>query len=317
MDTPLLPATPVPLGHPRATLTSMTGMDAGRVFAIDDAGARIGRDPRAEVCIEAMGLSRMHARVVRDARGSYRVEDLGSTNGTLVRGRRVTIAHLESGDYMQLGAAVLLRFALVDPADEALRRQLYDSSVRDPLTHLFNRRYFFERLAMELSHARRTSRSLSVLMIDIDHFKRLNDDLGHLPGDRALCFVAAEARRRLRGEDVLARYGGDEMIALSRASTHDEATRLAERARDAIAAFRFSVARAEVSITVSIGVASLCELAAEADALSLVALADDRLCDAKRAGRNRVCASGRVVSTQSWRNDATTPSRTTDVSRGR
>ncbi|MGH7293375.1 MAG: diguanylate cyclase, partial [Polyangiaceae bacterium] len=249
------PARPLPVGGTRATLTVMSGSDAGRVVSLESGSVVIGRAPEADLCIDDPVLSRKHARVARGPAGGVYVEDLGSTNGTLVRGRRVTIAPLESGDYVQLGDRVLLRFAVADATDEALRRQLHDSSVHDPLTRAYNRRYFFERLDSEIVHARRAGLPLALLMFDVDGFKAFNDRFGHMPGDRALCFIVAQTHRLLRAGDVLARYGGEEFVVLSRAAERDEAMHLAERVRRGVHDTHFSVAGMSVTITVSIGVA--------------------------------------------------------------
>jgi diguanylate cyclase (GGDEF)-like protein len=266
----------------------MSGTDAGRVVALDADPLIIGRGPAADLRIDDPVLSRRHARVARDAEGDVYVEDLGSTNGTLVRGRAVTVATLESGDYVQLGEGVLLRFAITDATDEALRRRLHDSSVHDALTGVFNRRYLFDRLDAELAHARRHSLPLALLMLDVDQFKDFNDRFGHLPGDRALCFIVAQVKRFVRAGDVLARYGGEEFVVLSRAAEHGEAMRLAQRVRHGVQDTRFCVAGVGIRLTVSVGVASLSELEPADGAAELVALADARLYGAKQAGRNRV-----------------------------
>ncbi len=233
--TPMLPPVPLRIGGGRGTLTVMNGLDAGRIAAIEGGAAVVvGRDPDVDLWSDDPSISRRHARFGRDAEGNVYVEDLGSTNGTFVRGQRVTLARLAPGDYVQLGATLLVRFEIIDGTDEALRRQLYEASVLDPLTHAYNRRYFAKRLAAEVAHARRGRTSLAALMFDVDHFKEFNDRFGHLPGDRALCFVTAQVMRLIREEDLLARYGGDEFVALAR-TPEDQAVRLAGRLRGAIA----------------------------------------------------------------------------------
>jgi diguanylate cyclase (GGDEF)-like protein len=270
-------------------LTVMSGSDAGRIVALESAPLTIGRGSDVDLRIDDPVLSRQHARVARNADGGVTIEDLGSTNGTLVRGRFVTLVALEPGDYVQLGDSVLLRFALTDATEEALRRRLHDSSVHDPLTGVFNRRYLLDRLASEVSHARRHARPLALLMLDLDHFKSFNDTFGHLSGDRALCFVVAQIRRYVRAGDVLARYGGEEFVLLSRAADHEEAMRLAQRVRQGVQELPFSVAGTGVNVTVSVGVASLSDLPAGDGSAALLELADARLYVAKREGRNRVC----------------------------
>jgi len=224
---------------------------------------------------------------VRSETGKYTVSDLGSTNGTFVRGRSIQLVALGSGDRVQIGPNVVLRFAITDETEESLLRRLYESSTRDALTGALNRRYFLERLATEAAYAERNRTSLAVLMIDVDHFKAINDRWGHLVGDQVLRALSTTLSRNIRKEDVFARYGGEEFAVLSRAAQPVDGDRLAERLRGIVDALRVPTANAILPVTVSIGVAHLheCKGAAELD---LVALADGRLYRAKAAGRNRV-----------------------------
>jgi diguanylate cyclase (GGDEF)-like protein len=289
-DTPILPSSPAAVGNARAVLIVMTGLEAGRVVTLEGPGLTFGRDPSSDMWVEDPGVSRRHARVGRTADGGFYVEDLGSTNGTFVGVHRVTLAELSSGDHVQLGPSFILRFAITDSTEESLQRQLYESSVRDPLTQVYNRKYLAERLTSEVAHAHRTSGALAVIMIDVDRFKELNDTYGHLAGDKALRHAAAAMARTVRAEDVLARYGGEEFIVLARAADHEEARALAERLRRTVERLRFTTGEADLTITVSVGVASLSEIDPTDGPAALVALADARLYGAKLAGRNRVCS---------------------------
>ncbi|HEY5148079.1 MAG TPA: GGDEF domain-containing protein [Polyangiaceae bacterium] len=288
-DTPLLPA-PLPfVESQRATLTILTGLHAGRLIAIADEPVIIGRGKDADLVIDEMGVSRHHARVARTPEGGFCVEDLGSVNGTFVGETRVTTARLERGDLLQLGPRLRMRFAIVDAVDEALHRQLYDSSMRDPLTQIFNRRYLDGRLRAEVARARRAGGDLAVLMIDVDSLKVVNDLFGHLAGDRALGAVAARIHRALRVEDVLVRYGGDEFVVVAVGTDRVDAHQLAERVRRAVEGLQMSARGRQVRITASIGVASLAELAANDEPAALLAAADARMYRAKESGKNRVC----------------------------
>jgi two-component system cell cycle response regulator len=290
-DTPLLPA-PLPFAEsPRATLTMLTGLHAGRLVSIHERPVTIGRALDADLVIDETGVSRHHARVARTPDGGFYVEDLGSVNGTFVGETRVTVAPLERGNLLQLGPRVRMRFAIVDAVDEALHQQLYESSVRDPLTQVFNRRYLSGRLLTEVARARRANGDLAVLMIDVDSLKAINDAFGHLAGDRALCAVAARIHRALRAEDVLVRYGGDEFVVLAIGTDRVDARQLAERVRRAVEGLQMSARGREVRITASIGVASLAELAAKGEPSALLAAADARMYQAKQSGKNRVCTA--------------------------
>lgn len=275
----------------RATLTFLTGMDAGQVFTLPEAGCTIGRDAECEVVVDDQAVSRRHARILPLKDGFF-VEDLTSTNGTFVSGSRVaSTAELRPGDRIQLGPNLVLRYALVDGTEEALQRRLYESSTRDALTGAFNRAYLTERLVAEAAHARRHKAELALLMLDLDAFKRVNDEHGHLAGDAVLQSVSQLLLRLIRVEDVLARYGGEEFVVILRATNLPGAARLAERLREAVARERVDADGKGLQVTVSIGVATLAEVSSEQGATELLATADARLYRAKMSGRNRVYAS--------------------------
>ncbi len=291
-DTPLLPAGPLPTGTARATVTVVSGLDAGRIVPMEGASLVIGRGEEAGLQVEDPAVSRLHARIVRSPGGAFHVEDLGSTNGTFVGSRRVTVAPLVTGDHVQLGPGVLLRFALIHPVDEKLQADLFDSSIRDPLTQAYNRRYMLCRLAVEVIHARRHSLPFAAMMFDIDHFKEFNDRYGHFVGDRILGHVALQTMRQLRAGDLLARFGGDEFVVLTRDTDIAQAVALADRLRGAMSEMHLAAAGGKVAIKVSVGVASLAEIGPEEPAEALIELVDRRLGTAKRAGRNRVYSTG-------------------------
>jgi diguanylate cyclase (GGDEF)-like protein len=284
---------PLPLsGKARATLTVLTGLHAGQLMAIDGAPVTIGRAADADLVVDDAGVSRHHVRITHMAAGGFCAEDLASTNGTFIGAARVGVAVLRRDDLLQLGPNLRVRFAIIDSAEESLQRQLYESSVRDPLTHAFNRRYLAERLIAEIARERRADGDVAILMIDVDSLKAINDCFGHLAGDRALCSVAARILRALRVEDVLARYGGDEFVVLATGTDRADAAQLAERIRCAVEGLHMSAGGREVRITTSIGVASLTELSASDEPVAtLLAIADARMYGAKASGKNKVCTT--------------------------
>ncbi len=294
-DTPLRPPQPLLTGETRATVTIMTGLQAGRIEALLRNPIILGRSPDADLFFDDAALSRRHARIVRNPRSGssydWRVEDLGSTNGTYVCGRRIEAAVLSSGDHIQLGPNVLLRFDLYDAQDETLQRRLFESAIHDPLTGAHNRAHFGAHLASELSYARRTGRGLALLMLDVDHFKQVNDDLGHIAGDQVLRAIAKQIQQIVRTEDAFARYGGDEFVILLRDSGTHEATQVGLRLRDMIRSTSVRHGRLALSVSVSIGVVSIDDLSKRAGAADVVARADARMYRAKLAGRDRVCAA--------------------------
>jgi two-component system, cell cycle response regulator len=271
------------------TLTRIDGPNAGRVLSLRAEQTTIGRSTRADLHLAEEGVSRKHARICWTA-DAYVLEDLGSQNGTFVWGKPVTAAQLRQGDLIRVGPVATLRFCWMDEHQKNLLEQLYESSVRDPLTGAFNRRHFSERLEAELAYAKRHSSELSLLLLDIDYFKKINDQYGHLEGDRVLRELTHACHHGLRTEDMFARYGGEEFAVILRGVPLAGAARAAERLRIAIAE-RVFVGNPPLSVSVSIGCASTTCID-EASSGNLIHIADQRLYEAKQAGRARVVAEG-------------------------
>jgi diguanylate cyclase (GGDEF)-like protein len=284
---------PVTGAKDRATLTIISGINAGQVFALDATDHVIGRGTEADLWLEDGGVSRRHARVSCRSDGAYFVEDLDSTNGTFLGGQRITICELRPGDRVQLGPQVTLRFAITDDAEDELQRRLYESSTRDGLTRLYNRKYLGERLTAEVAYSRRHKVKLAVLLLDLDDFKPVNDTHGHAAGDMVLRLIAAQLQRVVRVEDLVARYGGEEFVILARSTGKTDAVRLAARICEAVQQLEIPVAPGRwLKVTLSIGVAALPDVAPDGGPSELLALADARLYRAKAEGKNRVVADG-------------------------
>jgi len=161
-------------------------------------------------------------------------------------------------------------------------------ATRDSLTGLANRRLFDESLQREVARARRLATPLSLLVLDVDHFKQVNDTYGHQTGDAVLREVSEALVANTKNYDVAARYGGDEFVVLLPGCSREDAMRVAERVRNGIAR-----AVGEAPVTISAGVASVPDNASDAE--RLMAAADAALYDAKRTGRDRVAGSGRNI----------------------
>ena len=282
----------------QAQLLLLTGTNAGQVFSLDDALTEfvIGRGQNAQVCIEDVEASRAHCkiRVVGDGKAKrYVIEDLQSKNGTFVNAEPIEgRVALSPGDRVHIGPNLVLRFSIVDAAEDMLARQLYETSTRDALTSSYNRRYFLERLEAELAFAERHKTRVSIVLLDLDHFKQKNDTHGHQGGDAVLCAVSSCVQMLIRTEDVFARYGGEEFILLVRGIEHENVHLAAERIRRGVERLTIRFGDADIKTTVSIGISSLDEFPIGASIDALVALADRRLYAAKSAGRNRVCSVG-------------------------
>ena len=160
--------------------------------------------------------------------------------------------------------------------------------ILDPLTGIYNRRYLDARLVEEVARSKRSGSSLSTVMIDIDHFKSVNDTFGHQIGDTVIRKTAELIMSTCRANDTVARYGGEEIIVLAPDTTNGDAVELAERIRSIIAQSPSLVENQPVAVTVSTGVASL---EAGETGPSLVQRADSALYRAKQQGRNRVCVA--------------------------
>jgi diguanylate cyclase (GGDEF)-like protein len=273
--------------HGIFTVTS--GIETGKTLTIPTGDVvLLGRAPECTFVFDDASLSRQHARVMRVG-AEYIIRDEGSRNGTFVNNVRLTKAeNLRNGDRVQLGSSTLLRFALVDDEEERAMRRVYDAAILDGLTGVCNRKHFEERIATEIAHAVRHQSPLSVVMIDVDHFKKVNDTYGHLGGDAVLRAVAALFARGCRQEDLLARYGGEEFVVLMRATSTPQAMELAERLRQTVASTPIPFESHAIQVTSSAGVATLGEPGLPLDRASLLGAADQRLYQAKSSGRNRV-----------------------------
>ena len=201
--------------------------------------------------------------------------------------------HLPMALYFTLiGAAVGAAYGIYHIRISRLYEQVRNLSITDPLTSLYNRRFLMEKLASEIDRCQRYERSLSLMMADIDHFKKYNDTHGHQRGDELLRLVAAEFHSLVRKPDFIARYGGEEFAVVMPETDCRKAFHLAERIRESIATLPAPGAESqpEERITVSIGIAEFPSHAA--DMASLIKKADDALYRAKSEGRNRVVACG-------------------------
>jgi diguanylate cyclase (GGDEF)-like protein len=260
----------------------------------------LGRALEADVRVNDARASRMHARItVEHDRPSgetrYRLQDLGSTNGTLLNGESVREAYLQDGDKVTVGEQ-LLRFALLDDIDQEYQRHIHRLLAHDELTGLLTSKSFFSELRREAARAETEGRPFCVLMMDLDHFKAVNDTHGHLVGSQTLEEIGALIMGALRAGDVAARFGGEEFAAFLLNADCAQGLVAAERVRAAIEAHYFAATRRGAAvetnetlrITISIGVASFPDDAR--DPIELVELADTALYRAKNLGRNRVVA---------------------------
>lgn len=269
-------------------LTVLEGTSVGEVFKIEKEAIVLGRDPKCDFVIMEDGVSRQHAKIERQGATCF-ISDLGSTNGSSVNGIPIEKAKLNEGDKVRLGD-ILLRFSYQDTIDVHHQESMREMAMRDPLTKVYNRRYFMELLYKEINYSVRIRQPISCVLIDIDFFKKVNDQFGHQAGDLVLQTVAQRIQKELRVYDAFARYGGEEFVIMLRTATLDNALILAERLRKFVENLEIVYEGKNIPVTVSMGVSTL-----DPDHVvsmeDLLKEADMHLYRSKKNGRNRVSSA--------------------------
>lgn len=259
----------------------------GGMVEVDTYPCVLGRDDNCDLCLRDLSVSRHHAAIDR-IDDNFIISDRKSTNGVFVNGNRIQSSKLRPGDQIRIGNRVL-KFLTLDNIEVQFHEAVYSMMTRDSLTGTFNKRYFLEALEREIRRGIRHERPVSLVMFDIDHFKSVNDSYGHLVGDEVLRQLGQRISDCMADDDVLARYGGEEFAFVLAESSLPAATEVAERCRRVIANDPFVTSAGPLSLTISMGVAEAG--AGERFQVSeLIWLTDQKLYEAKRSGRNRVCS---------------------------
>ncbi len=259
----------------------------GKRFDLLGRVVHIGRQVGSEITLEEEGVSRVHARVERTERG-WVLMDVGSKNGTLHNDREVSsVRLLRNGDRVKIGS-VILKYLSGSDVEAAFYEEVYQTFISDNLTQLANRNRFDERLQVEFVRARRHGRPLSLVLLDVDFFKNVNDSYGHQVGDAVLANIGRILNARLRGDDLGARVGGEEFAMLLPETRLEDARALADELRTTIDRTPAVINEVEIGVSVSAGCAALDD--ADTSVAELYGRADERLYAAKEAGRNRVLA---------------------------
>ena len=254
----------------------------------------IGRTASADIVIPGSRVSRRHAVIRRAAPGleDFELIDLGSTNGTFVDGQRVERVALTPGRKAAIGDRIL-KFEVMDRTDVTYQSRVVQMIHLDELTGLLTKRSLFRALGAELVRTERFQHPLSVLTMDLDHFRLINDAYGHVVGSHCLSEVGALIRETMRVSDVTGRYGGEEFVSFLPETDTAAALMVAERVRETFAARTFEYGATTYQVRISIGIATYPADGGNVDAL--VRSADKALYRAKALGRNRCVVAGARV----------------------
>jgi diguanylate cyclase (GGDEF)-like protein len=284
---PTVPARPESAGTGEACLVRIypTGPDVGRRYKLLEEPVIIGRGAGCEVQVDEHSVSRRHARI-QSTGEEFFVYDLQSTNGTFVNEEPIETAGLNDGDYLRVGNCIF-RFLAGGNVEADYHEEIYRMTIRDGLTDLHNKRYLIDFLDRELSRSARHGRHLTLLFFDIDRFKEVNDNFGHLCGDYALREMSSLVREGICKEELFARYGGEEFAIVLPETTCEKGAGVADRIRELVAGHSFVYENQPFRMTISIGLAATVgdpTMTPE----ELIRRADERLYEAKNKGRNCV-----------------------------
>jgi diguanylate cyclase (GGDEF)-like protein len=265
----------------------ISGRSAGRTYQLSEGELTIGRSPNCTIQLDEDGVSRRHARLVKGDRKDVRIVDLGSTNGTFVNGEYLGIKTLRDGDLIQIGSQAVLKFSWLSPIEESFQRGLYESARKDPLTKITNKKAFMELFHEEFDNADRRQHVISLILFDIDHFKKVNDTHGHRAGDVILRRLAEIVQGAVPDGGVFARVGGEEFAVLLHDCDEDHAFSFAERIRSLVGKSGFEFQGASIPVHISVGCATrIGNNFGDPDEMHRVA--DEFLFKAKNDGRNCV-----------------------------
>jgi len=281
------PDRPVSVSNRNACLVHIypTGVGMGSRYTLTDEPLVIGRGNDCEIRINDHSVSRRHARLQPGVDGYYAV-DLQSTNGTYVNDVPASMCKLKDGDYLRVGNCIY-RFLTGGNVEAEYHEEIYRLTIIDALTDIHNKRYFLEFLDRELARSSRYDRPLSLVMIDIDRFRAINEELGHLGGDFTLREISARIKGSIRKEELFARYGGEEFAVVLPETPCQGAANLGERLVNVINGQPFQYENRSYQVTISVGVTTT-QGEKDITPSELIRRADEKLYQAKHEGRNRV-----------------------------
>jgi diguanylate cyclase (GGDEF)-like protein len=269
-----------------ARLIVIQGDVLGRNIELAERAVMIGRGASCDFLIQHASVSRQHCKIWNEG-GRFYIADLGSTNQTMLNGARVEHGELQDEDRITVGE-IELKFLAPHNIESGYHQALYQMANIDSLTQLPNRRIFRDALDQAIEVANQTKQALSLIFVDLDHFKKVNDEIGHLAGDEVLKLVAAVLRDSLCDGCIAGRIGGEEFAIMLPNADLQKAALYAEKLRAGIQAIQDGLPEGVRGITSSAGIAywNSNKMKSSAD---LMRAADAQLMRAKTEGRNRVC----------------------------
>jgi two-component system cell cycle response regulator len=271
----------------QALLIVLSGPRLGTRSVLGEKAVEIGRSPACHLQLDSDSVSRRHARIEWNGQ-SHQLLDLGSTNGTFLNGDKVNDGVLKDGDRVGIGK-LQLKYVAGGNIEGAYHEEIQRLMRFDPLTGICNKRHFEESLKLAVTNAKTAPKPISLIVFDLDHFKRINDAHGHPAGDQVLCELAKVVKQTSTPDQVFGRVGGEEFAVLWEGMRLEAAAAHAEQIRFRVANHSFRVERTVLPVTVSLGVAERISTSDESPE-SLYERADARLYAAKAGGRNRVCS---------------------------
>jgi len=271
----------------KPVISVISGKDKGKNFIIEKP-VILGRGFNVDVMINDGMISRTHLQISYE-KDCFIVEDLNSKNGSYIDDNQIKKVSVIPGTIVNIGNSMLV-LSLKSETQINIEKELYQAATIDVLTEVANRSWFMKRAYEELGYAQIKQMPITIIMLDIDHFKKVNDNHGHQAGDHVLQKTATTMQEHIRDNDLLGRYGGEEFIMFLKGLPSDKAYDFAERVREAIQNQQLIFNEQTIKTTISIGICSLHQ-SKNLSLEELIALADEQLYNSKNNGRNQVSIS--------------------------
>lgn len=276
-----------------ACLVQYNGAGTGKRYLLEKEELHLGRAVTSDIVIADTSVSRTHAHIYNQDTGVF-IEDAGSANGTYINEQKISERYkLADQDLIRLGT-MLLKFFSADNVDGFIQDKIYQLATIDAGTQIFNKQYLQDTLESEFRKTKLANRNLTVLVFDLDHFKKVNDTYGHNAGDQVLRDLAKIVKGCIRKEDIFARFGGEEFVVILPNTSAQQSLKVAETIRQKCEEFHHSIdyqengqkKHVEHSQTISIGIAGFDPKMTTPK--QLLEVADQKLYQSKKDGRNRL-----------------------------